>query len=326
VTGRAILGVAALVLLLAGSARAQPAARDDGWLLSIRSDSACPDAGTVDRRTRELLGLGGDVSLRESVELAHEGSGLSVRLRGDDQRLLGERVLPLDEDCDALARAVSVVLASWLTGAHPEFLAPREAAPPEPAPALPPAPPPRPRAAPHVGARGTLRVDDRLRFRPAAGIGGLADSSGFVPAGMVGLGVAPAGSGLGAFARVVVSLERTLPLGGGEVWFFRYPLAVGGVVRLEGGALSGELHAGAAVAWLHLQGRGFRPNRSVNDAAFGLFAALRVSLALGVVEPFLEAAAFGWPGAGSAYVDPPDPGVALPRGEVVPVLGATFRP
>jgi hypothetical protein len=325
VTGRAILGVAAFGLLLAGSVRAEPAARDDGWLLSVRSDSACPDAATVDRKTRELLGLGKEVSLRETVELAHEGSGLSLKLRGDDQRLLGERVLPLDEDCDALTRAVSVVLASWLTDAHPEFLAPREAAPPEPV-AAPPPPPPPPRVAPHVVARGALRVDERLRVRPAVGLGALADSGGVVPAAMVGLGVAPAGSGLGAFARVVVSLERTAPLGAGELGLLRFPLGAGGVIRLESGALSGELHAGAAAAWLHLQGRGFQPNRTVNDLAVGLFAALRVSLALGVVEPFLEAAAFGWPGAGSAYVDLPDPGVALPRGEVVPVVGATFRP
>jgi hypothetical protein len=57
---------------------------------------------------------------------------------------------------------------------------------------------------------------------------------------------------------------------------------------------------------------------------FGVFGALRASLSLGVVEPFLEVSGFGWPGAGSAYVDPPDPGVPLPRGEVLPVVGAAI--
>ncbi len=319
-------GVGVLALSLA--ARAGAAAADDtGWLLSIRSDSTCPDAALVDRRTRELLGVGTDVALHETVELTHDGTGLSVKLRADEQRLLGERVLPLEDDCDALARAVSVVLASWLADAHPEFLA--ASAPPqaEPAPALPPrAPPapPRPRV-PRVSASGVLSVDDRLRFRPAVGLGALVDATGVVPGGMVGLGVSPAGSGLGASVRVALSLERTQSLGGGEVDLLRWPLALGGVLRLESGAVAGEVHAGAAVAWLHLQGRGFGTDHTVNDLGFGLFGALRVSVTLGLVEPFVELSGFAWPGAGSATVDPPDPGVSLPRGEILPVLGASFR-
>jgi hypothetical protein len=326
-TTRAALGVAAAMLVTA-SASAAPAATPEGWLLAVRSDSACPDAAMVDRRTRDLLGLGAGVALRESVEILHQGTGLSVKLRGEDQGLLGERVLPLDEDCDALARAVSVVLASWLTDAHPEFLAAAApqpevaAAPPAPAPAPPPAPM---RLVPRVGATGVLSVDERLRLLPAVGLGALADTDGIVPVGLLGLGVAPRGSGLGLAARVLVSPTRTRPLGEGELELLRWPFALGGVVRLESGALSGELHAGAAVAWLHLRGRGFRVERSVNDVAFGLFGAARASLVLGVVEPFLELSAFGWPGAGSAFLDPPVPGVPLPRGELVPVAGAIVR-
>lgn len=315
-----------VVLAFSASARGAPDDRTEGWLLAVQSDSACPDAATVDRRTRELLGLAGDVTLKESVELAHEGSGLAVRLRAEDQRMLGERVLPLDDDCDALSRAVSVVLASWLTDAHPEFLAAREAPkPPEPpSPPQQPVPPP-PRRTPHVAARGELRVDARLRYRPAAGLGALADAHGVVPAGMLGLVAAPAGSGLGITARAVVSLERTQPLGSGELVLLRFPLALGGVARLESGRVAAELHAGAAVAWLHLRGRGFVVEKTANDAAFGVFGALRGTVALGPVEPFLELSAFGWPGAGSASVEPQDPGVRLPRGELLPLAGAVLE-
>jgi hypothetical protein len=322
---RAALGVVAL--LAAASARAAPPDAADGWLLSVRSDSACPDAAAVDRRTRDLLGLGRGVTLREFVELSHEGTGLSVRLRGADQALLGERVLPLDEDCDGLARAVSVVLSSWLTDAHPEFLASAVAPPVEGVtrPSRPSPAPPPPRVVPRVSAAGVLRVEERLRFRPALGAGAVADSSGVVPAGILGLGVAPGGSGLGLAARVVLSPERTRALGSGTLEFFRWPFALGAAVRLESGALSGEVHAGAAAAWLHLRGRGFAVERSVNDVAFGLFGAVRAALSLGLVEPFVELSAFGWPGAGSAFLDPPLPGVPLPRGELLPVAGVIFR-
>jgi hypothetical protein len=322
---RAALGVAA-ILAVANASAAPRDTSGGGWLLSVRSDSACPDAATVDRRTRDLLGLGAAVALRESVEIVHEGTGLSVKLRGDDQGLLGERVLPLEEDCDALARAVSVVLASWLTDAHPEFLAAATAPSAEVAAApLPPPKAPPPRPVPRVVATGVLRVDERFRFRPAVGVGALADANGFVPAGVVGLGMAPRGSGLGVALRIVLSLERTRPLGAGRLELFRWPFALGGVARLESGALSGELHAGAAVAWLHLEGRGFPVEHSVNDVAFGLFGAVRGALSLGAWELFLELSAFGWPGAGSASSDPPVPPVALPRGELVPVAGAAFR-
>jgi hypothetical protein len=321
---RAALGVAAI--LAAANASAAPADTSDGFLLSVRSDSACPDAATVDQRTRDLLGLGAGVALRESVEIVHEGTALSVRLRGADQGLVGERVLPLDEDCDALARAVSVVLASWLTDAHPEFLAAAAAPSAEVTAApLPPPPAPPPRPVPQVVATGVLRVDERFRFRPAIGVGALADTKGTVPAGMVGLGVSPRGSGLGVAGRVILSSGRTRPLGAGRLELFRWPFALGAAVRLESGVLTGELHAGAAIAWLHLEGRGFPVERSVNDVAFGVFGAVRASLSLGALEPFLELSAFGWPGAGSAFSDPPAPSVPLPRGELVPVAGAAFR-
>jgi hypothetical protein len=323
VVTRAALGVVAM--LAAASARAAPPETAGDWLLSVRSDSACPEAAAVDRRTRDLLGLGQGVTLRESVELSHEGTGLSVRLRGDNQALLGERVLPLDEDCDGLARAVSVVLASWLTDAHPEFLAaaaaPAEEVATRPSPPAPAAPPP---VVSRVVATGVLRVEERLRLAPAVAGGLLADSNEVVPAGMLGLGVAPRGSAIGVAARVVLSSKRTRALGSGELELFRWPFALGAVVRFESGVLSGELHAGGAAAWLHLQGRGFRVESSVNDVAFGVFGAVRGSLSLGVVEPFLELSAFGWPGAGSAFVDR-GPGVPLPRGELLPVAGVVFR-
>jgi hypothetical protein len=324
---RAALGVAAM--LAAAGASAAPDDTTGGFLLAVRSDSACPSAATVDRRTRDLLGLDARVVLLESVEILHEGTGLSVKLRGGDQGLLGERVLPLDEDCEALARAVSVVLASWLTDAHPEFLA-SAAVPPAEAPAAPPASPPAPpppprRVVPRVAATGVVRVEERLRFRPAAAVGLLADAKGVVPAAQAGFGVGPRGAGIGLAARVALSLDRTRPLGSGELELFRWPLALGAVARLESGALSGELHAGAAIAWLHLQGRGFRVDRSVNDLVFGLFGAFRVSLTAGMLEPFLELSAFGWPGAGSAFLDPPVPGVPLPRAELLPMAGAAFR-
>jgi hypothetical protein len=176
-----------------------------------------------------------------------------------------------------------------------------------------------------VAARGVLRVDTRLRFRPTVGIGVVADTHGVAPAGMVGLGVAPAGSGLGAAVRLVPSLERRQPLGEGELGLRRQPLALGAVLRVEGAALSGELHAGAALAWLQLQGHGFGRDRTVNDLALGLYGAVRVSFAFGQLEPFLDVCGFAWPGAGSAFVDPPDPGVPLARGELVPVLGVAYR-
>ena len=99
--------VLGLLVLAPGAARASDSEPSRGALLLLHSDSACPASVKVSERVAAILGLPVGTTIDELAELTHEGSGLTVRLRGKDQRILGERVLPPDEDCGALEQAAA---------------------------------------------------------------------------------------------------------------------------------------------------------------------------------------------------------------------------
>jgi hypothetical protein len=106
----------------AGSARAEPPPVPSTAPLDIASDTACPAPDAIGRGLAEILGLSATEHLKEAARLAHGDAGLVVTLRDPDGRVLGERALPLEGTCDELARAATVVLATWLSDAHPEFV------------------------------------------------------------------------------------------------------------------------------------------------------------------------------------------------------------
>ncbi len=310
----------------AQTARADPTAdRADGAPWHIKSDSACPEGARVEAALWPILGVSSDTALGESIELTHEGSGLAVRMRSREGAPLGERVLPLGEDCEELARAAAVVLASWLTDAHPEFLAPP---PPPPAPAPEPLEPAPPRVLPiaKMTARGEVTPGPGAGLY--VGLGGGAALLGAPPAALGTLlaGYGPSSSGLGLEASVGTTTMRSKPLDAGHVHYTRFPFAVCASLRFAAGRARAELLAGAAVAWLRLSGDGFAPDRSQSDRAFAALAGARLSGRFGALEPFAELRPLLWLTGATAYVDTPEDGVALPRGELFALAGVVYRP
>jgi len=297
-----------------------------GAIIVVHADSACPVSDPVVRRLTAILGFPPGTVLDEFAELAHEGSGLSVRLRSKDRRLLGERVLPADDDCEALAQAAAVVLASWLTDAHPEFVV---ASPvqedPAPVPAsAPPAPPPP--AVSAVLATGRVEPVPVFRVRLALSLGAEVGGGDGVPAVAFSAALAPPGAGLGVVARVAFALPQSLALESGEASYSRFPFGVGGVVRLEPGPFGVELQAGPALGWLRVRGVGFSPNHAHNDVTFGIFGAVRAGHPLGAVEPFVEVQVVGWLTQTTVVVDDPARGATLPPVALAFLAGAAFVP
>ncbi len=291
-------------------------------LLDIVSDASCPAPAAVAALLREILGLSSTEHVDEVAHLVHEDGLLLVSLRAADSRVLGERRLPGDGSCEELARAAAVVLASWLTDAHPELVPPLPMpAISEPAPNLGPlastvasTPPPAPEG--RVISRGDIVPRGGLRLR-AAGVLGL----GFVPTplalvGGVGLALIPAGSGLGGTLRGSVSTWRSIDVDGGRAVYRRWPLGAGAVLRFAGANVSTELEGGAAVGWLALAGRSFGVNRDVSDATFGPFATLRTLGPGRIIQPLAELSGVYWARVTRAYGDPVRPSAALPSVEL----------
>jgi hypothetical protein len=303
-------------------------------LLEIGSDSSCPAPELVDAKLRDILGVPAGQRVEEVARLAHGEKTLLVSLTSRDGRPLGERALPLEGSCDELGRAAAVVLAAWLTDAHPEFVPPERAtgdaqatgssatttAAPPVAVSTPTPPPPKGT----VRSRGALVPRTRLRVRVGAAVGAGVLPTPVAVAGSALVALVPEGSGVGATLRASVATSRSLDVDSGEVRYLRWPLGAGAVLRLAGKSVSAELEAGAAVAWLHVEGRSFGTNHEASDATFGPFGTARAIATHGRVRPFLEVMGVGWVRGARVYGDPSHPSVALPSFDLTAFLGASL--
>ena len=335
--GPTLAGAFASLTLATRVLVAAPASEPAGALLEIGSDSTCPAPELVNAKLKDILGLSASERVEEVARLVHEETGLVVSLRGKDGRLLGEHALPLEGSCDELGRAAAVVLGSWLTDAHPEFVpaerahggsqgedptAVAAAAPTASAPPAPSAVPPPPNGS--VRSQGKLTPRGTLRARVALAVG-----AGVVPtpttiAGSALVALVPEGSGIGATLRAGVVASRALDVDGGQARYFRWPLGAGAVLRFAGKGVSAELEGGAVLAWLRLEGRSFAANHGASDVTFGPFWAARAIASGGKVRPFLEVMGVGWARSARVYVDPTRPSVALPSVDLTAFLGVAL--
>jgi hypothetical protein len=341
-----LLGAA---LLVAGRAFGQSAPSDDAAsrasppapeFLELASDSSCPSPRAVSDILRQILGVQAGEHVAETARLERHPTELVVTLRSADARLLGERALPLEGDCDELARAAAVVLAAWISDAHPEFVpkaplganaagAAAAGAPGAPAgaaassaAAAAAAPPPTGsvRASGSVKPRGTFR----LRVSLALGAAVLPTPPAFTASAAASF--VPDGGGIGPMLRLGAVTAREVDVQGGRVRYSRWPFAAGAVFRFAGREVAAELDAGAALGWLHVAGRSFSPDRSANDATVGPLLAARASAARGSIRPFVELGSVVWARSARVYASSGAPSVKLPGYDVTLSLGASLVP
>jgi len=305
-----------------------------------QSTAECPDVAAVEAKLRQTLGLRDDAPLEQRVSVERQGEQLHVTARGKDDRLLGERLLPVQGSCDDLAGAVAVVLAAWISNEHPEYLAalPAPEATAEPAPEAP-APPPPPTEPVRATQSTPPPVRDQARssaerkrsvaarhFSVAAALG--ADfSSSVVPLGSVSARWIPERLGLGGAVTAVVSGARRFELSKGGVSYFRWPLLVGPAFRFPIGATALDVHAGAALAWLRIAGVSFSPPEQHDAVAAGAATSARLTIAAGAIRPFAELSAVFW-GPTTAFIQRSGKEVRknLPRVEVYAAFGAAWQP
>jgi hypothetical protein len=304
---------------------------------------ACPSEGRI---SAELEAI---VSSREGapepVDVARittqEGM-LLVTLRGPDGAPLGERRIPAEGDCDAQARTVAVILATFLTDLHPEYLTLLPAAQPEAAPEAPPAeitppaeaPPKAPLPAPVPPAQRSAPPSPDPRAEPVLAIpptrdewlltaaAGVALSSKLVPAGEVSFSFVPGARGLGARVFVLVPGSADRELGGAVASFARYPLGVGPIVRAGGRGAWLDAGAGVALGWLRVAGRTFAINSSADDLVVGACSSVRAGTEWLGLRPFVELGALVWPGESVLISSTPAASTTLPRFEANFLLGA----
>jgi len=279
----------------------------------VTTDQECPAASTVEARVRETLGLAKTTALRERAAIGRTGPSLRVTLRAEDGRILGDRVLRAEGSCDELAGVAAVILATWISDVHPEFVGSLPEAPKAPtADNGPPAAPVRP---------NDSHASRRWSFGVAAGV----DLSSIQVAPLVSLGARwlPARSGWGGFVTATLTGPHDQDLGEGQVHYWRWPLAMGLALRVPVSSTRFDFQAGPALAWLRASGQSLAQPETRNQALGGIFAATRASALWGKLEPFAEISVIGWP-AVSPYLRITNRDISLPRVEVYLVVGASL--
>jgi len=301
------------------------------------SDGICPAAEPVEQRVRGILGLGPSDTLEERATLSREGGQLKVVVTRKDGSLLGEKTLG-GATCDELEGLVSVVIATWISDVHPEFLATLPTAPSRgemPAERPPPREPERPSAAPPatpiparvrapVPRRMAAPVAQRWRFELTAGAG-VAVASEASALASLGLRWAPERRGVGVALSAHVTTQRDELLSNGRVSYWRWPLALGPLVRLPLADVRFDLHAGLALGWVHAAGRDFHPSSTHNVLRGGGLVGAHVEYGRGRLRPFFEASGLAWAKTEAVVMHgAEDRSVELPSLELYATLGISW--
>jgi hypothetical protein len=294
-----------------------------GQSLLVASPQDCPAAAVVDARVREILGLSADDALAESATIAREGSSLRVTVRGTDERVLGERLLQADGNCAELAGTVAVVVATWISDVHPEYVG---SLPVEPSPVLPEPTPPHPKDAGIDARQVPPAASPPRQLLFGVALGAQLSAASATPFGALGVRFVPRRSGFGLAAAAAVTGARRVALSSGSLRYFRWPLTLGPVFRAPLAGAELDLHAGAALSWLRLEGVDFSPSATRNALAAGGFAAARVSFGSGAFVPFGELSGVLWQRS-EAFVQrgPEQPAIALPLVELYAAFGGAWR-
>jgi hypothetical protein len=132
--------------------------------------------------------------------------------------------------------------------------------------------------------------------------------------------------GFGAAFEIAASAARRVDLSHGGVRYFRWPLVLGPALRLPLGTTALDLHAGAALAWLHVAGVDFSPPKQHDAFTAGAVASARFTITAGAVRPFAELSGVLW-GPTEAYIQRGDEEVSLrlPQIEVYATFGAAWQ-
>lgn len=306
----------------------------------------CPAPQRVEERVRHILGLGPEAALEERATIERDGEVLRIVVRRADGSVLGERELSADAGCEELEALASVVVASWISDIHPEFIGrtpplsaagamPDEpqggtapvSAPAQPTPAgapLAPSPPKKDQPRP---PRAAVESPERRRWQLGVATG--ADVSGGTIAflGAAGVRWLPERWGLGLAAGALATTPRTEALSKGSVRYFRWPVIAGPVLRLPLGRFRLDVHGGPALGWLHAQGQGFAPSLTRNVLRGGGALGMRGGYEDGRLGWFLELSGLGW-GKTEVFVERTDESsaISLPALELYAALGVRWTP
>lgn len=281
--------------------------------IQVQGDSLCPTATEVAALLPDLLPAT-ETPYSGLASIDASGSDLVIELRSASGGLVFSRRLASTGTCADLATIAAVVIASWTAESDPgiSLLQPgvpvaRPASPAAPSPAL----------ASVSAASASASPERRRGFDLSAGLGGSANSAGFVGAARVEAGLT--GRRLGLRAGFAAETQRDQTIAAGTVSWRRYELALGPTLALVKRRVVVDARAELYAGFTRIAGHGFDVDHQSSAVAPGLALALRLAFSTGRVRPWIEVGGQYWLAEQRIVItrqqEPPNPNAALPRWE-----------
>lgn len=254
--------------------------------MTVQGAAVCPRPDEVARALDPLLAPSDRDAIDASAELVPQGPSVLLRLARSDGTVLFEKQLAAESSCAATAETAAVVLAAWAAQLHADlsyaFETParvdRPAQPPQsPMVAAQPAPAVRPWA-------GTVGAGVFASFQPST----------FAPAVAIDVRVRRESSPWGGKLGFVGTGAHQLSLAPGNATWRRISASIGLLRHQAWRRLSINEEIALNPALLLVGGSDYTQAHSTQTWDFGAAAAVRLGLAWGRLEPWVEVGATGW--------------------------------
>jgi hypothetical protein len=265
--------------------------------LPVRVESEdCPSGVEVEQILASILPTVSNAVRPDLAHITRHDGKLRIELVDAEATVIAERVLDDAGSCSELAKLAAVVIGSWESDVHPEFVLSH--AEPLPVPVV------APRA---VQASGPHAYDVAL--------GASLSLAGSLAVGStLAMLWVPRGSGPGLRLFAAGETTRTLDLGSGQARWRRWVGSVDLDWRFAHGPLVLDVHGGLGLGWLAVSGVGFSENRS--SSLFSLAASVGARLSWWVTRRFatwLELGGLYWTRSQMVYGEPAVREQEIPR-------------
>lgn len=278
--------------------------------LPVQVESAtCPSGLEIEQALATMLPSVSGAIRPDVASVLRLNNRMHVELLSPDETVIAERWLDSSDSCAELAELIAVVIASWESDVHPEFMHPHAEPSPVAAPEAPQPPAPSPAAFYEVAAGGSLSW---------AGSPALA--------GILTMGWIPLGEGPGLHVSALVESTHTLDMGVGKTANWQRFMGSAELDwRLPSGSWALDIHGGLALGGLAASGTGFPQNHSDYSFSPGGAAGARIAkCATQYVSIWLDLAVYYWPRQQILYGDPGALQHEIPHYQGLASIGLAF--
>jgi len=262
------------------------------WLwtaaITVQGESVCPRPDEVVGALDQLRSPGDHGAIDGRAELVPDGPFVRLRLLRPDGTLLSEKQLAAELSCAAMAETVAVVLAAWAAQLQADmpyafetpFRAEKQGNPEQPVVAAE-LPPPAPAARPW---NGTVGAGLFASFQPVT----------FAPALAIDVRARRADGSWGGKLALFGTGAHVQALDPGSATWRRIGASAGILHHQSWRSLSLDEGVDLVPALLFVRGRNYTEGHSTQTWDLGATAGVRLGLALGRAEPWIEVGATGW--------------------------------